>query len=71
MSENTKVGAKLSARLNLGDYNHAELTLWVEDRVRDDLDEGKTTRALDRLVTMLDVKLGNWAEGLKDESGTE
>lgn len=63
----TKVGAKLSARLNLGDYNWVEFTEWVEDRVRDDIDEGKTSNAIDRLTALLDAKLENWAQDYKDD----
>jgi hypothetical protein len=66
----TKVGARLEAKINLGDYNHAELTLWVEDRVRD-LDEGKASKAIDRLTGLLEVKLENWAKGFQDDPGTK
>jgi hypothetical protein len=65
----TKVGAKLEARLNLGDYNHAELSIWVEDRVRPQ--DASTSAAIDRLVSLLDVKLESWARGFKDDAGTE
>lgn len=64
--EAPKVGAKLEVKLNLGDYNMAELTLWVEDRVRPDLDDSKTSKALDRLVLLLDNKLENWAKDYRD-----
>ncbi len=67
----TKVGAQLEAKLNLGDFNNAKLSLWVEDRVREDLDDGKASRALDRLVNLLDVKLENWAKGFQDDPGTK
>jgi hypothetical protein len=62
----TKVGAKLSARLNLGDYNWVEFTEWVEDRVRD-IDQGKTSKAMDRLTALLDAKLDAWARDYKDD----
>lgn len=61
----TKVGAKLSAKLNLGDFNNAELTVWIEDRVRP-TDES-TSKAVDRLIDLLDAKLTAWASDLKDE----
>lgn len=67
----TKVGAQLEAKLNLGDFNNAKLSLWVEDRVRDDIDQGKTGNALDRLVNMLDAKLENWAKGFQDDPGAK
>jgi hypothetical protein len=67
----TKVGAKLEAKLNLGDYNHAGLTLWVEDRVREDLDDNKASKALDRLVGLLEVKIEKWAKGFQDDPGTK
>lgn len=61
-----RVGARLSAQLNLGDYNLVKMEVWVEDRVRDDLDEGKTSRAVDRVRSLVDDKLNAWAEGFKD-----
>ena len=65
--EATRVGAKLSARLNLGDYNWVEFTEWVEDRVRDDIDEGRASKAMDRLNALLDTKLETWARAYKDD----
>ena len=62
----SRVGAKLTARLNLGDYNWIEFSEWIEDDVREDLDEGKTSRALDRLYGLLDKKLEDWATEHKD-----
>lgn len=61
----TKIGAKLSAKLNLGDFNNAELTVWIEDRVRET--DGSTSKAMDRLTTFLDAKLEAWARDFKDE----
>ena len=61
----TKIGAKLSAKLNLGDFNNAELTVWIEDRVRP-TDES-TSKAMDRLTSLLDAKLEAWARDFKDE----
>lgn len=65
----TKVSAQLEVKLNLGDYNQAKLSLWVEDRVRSI--DGSTGDALDRIVGLLDTKLDSWARGFKDDSGTE
>lgn len=64
----TKVSAKLGVKLNLGDFNSAELTLWIEDRVRPA--DGSTDAALDRLVERLDQKLEKWAKGFKNDSGS-
>jgi hypothetical protein len=63
--ETPKVAATLTARINLGDYNWIEFSQTVEDRVRDDLDEGKTGRALTRLTELLDAKLEAWAKEYK------
>jgi hypothetical protein len=72
MSDTTKVGARFDAKLNLGNYNSAEISLWVEDRVRDDLDDGKTGRALDRIKELLDAKIEVWAREIQsDDTGTE
>lgn len=65
----TKISAQLEAKLNLGDFNNARLSLWIEDRVRPT--DGTTGAALDRLVNLLDAKLEKWAEGFKDDSGTK
>jgi len=66
-----KVGAQMEVKINLGDYNTAKLSLWVEDRPREDLDDGKFSKALDRLINLLEIKLENWAEGLKDDPGAK
>lgn len=72
MTEQTRVGASFEVKLNLGNYNSAKVNLWIEDRVRDDLDEGKTGRALDRLKSLLDVKVEEWSREIRsDDSGTE
>ena len=63
----TKVGAKLASKLNLGDFNTAEIHVWIEDRVRPDVDEGKASKAMDRIINLLDAKLETWAKELRDE----
>jgi hypothetical protein len=65
----TKISAQLEAKLNLGDFNNAKLSLWIEDRVRPT--DASTGAALDRLVNLLDAKLENWAKGLQNDPGTE
>jgi hypothetical protein len=65
----TKIGSRMAARINLGDYNHAEFEVWVEDRVRPT--DSSTGAALDRLAKLLDAKLDAWARGLKHDAGTE
>lgn len=61
----TKVGAKLEIKLNLGNYNNANLTVWIEDRVRPE--DGSTSKAADRITGLLDAKLEQWARQFKDE----
>lgn len=64
----TKVSAELEAKLNLGNFNNARLSLWVEDRVRES--DGSTDAALDRIVDLLEMKLDKWAKGFKNDSGS-
>ncbi len=63
----TKVSAELEAKLNLGNFNHARLSLWVEDRVRES--DGSTDKALDRIIELLELKLDKWAKGFQNDSG--
>ena len=69
MNNPARVGAKLTARLNLGDYNWVEFSQWIEDDVREDRDEGKTSNAMDRLTNMLESKIEKWARTYKDKNG--
>jgi len=64
----TKVSAELEAKLNLGNFNNARLSLWVEDRVRES--DGSTDKALDRIIELLELKLDKWAKGFQNDSGS-
>lgn len=59
----TKVGAKLALKINLGDFNNAELTIWFEDRVRPE--DGSASKAVDRITRLLDFKLKEWSKGFQ------
>jgi hypothetical protein len=59
------VGAKLSATVNLGNFQNIEIGFWVEDFVRRD-DGEKTGQALDRLYALLDAKLEEKALEFKE-----
>jgi hypothetical protein len=61
----TKIGARLEVKLNLGNYNNVDLSVWIEDRVRSD--DGSTSAAVDRLTKLLNVKLDEWAREFKNE----
>lgn len=65
MTEVTKVGAKLSATINLGNFQNVEVGFWVEDRVRPGLD-ANTAAALERVYALVDAKLEEKAKEFKD-----
>jgi hypothetical protein len=60
-----RVVVRLGGKFNLGDYNIWEQVIEVEDYVRD-IDEGSTSKAIDRVHGLVDHKL---AEMLKEVRG--
>jgi hypothetical protein len=59
----TKVGASLSGKINVGDFQNVEIGFWVEDYVRDS--DANTAAALDRVYALVDAKVDEKAKEYK------
>lgn len=57
MTERRRIFVRLGGKFNMGDYNILDIAFEAEDYVRDDLDEGKLDKGLERLYSLLDNKL--------------
>lgn len=64
MEQVTKVSARLSTTLNLGDFQNVKIEFGVEDWVRPGVDES-TGAALDRVYQLVDAKLTKKAQEYK------
>lgn len=69
--EPTKISAKVESRVNLGGYNNfIQVSIWVEDRVREGVDES-TGAAIDRVYGLVEQKVAEKLSPYKEIESTD
>lgn len=63
--EPTRISVRVQARVNIGNYEHVEKEIIVQDYVREGIDKNSGA-ALDRVHTLAEAKLAEYLDTYKD-----